>query len=196
MYPLSVTSLLWANLFKSKIFHYLSLLHFSFILSRRVLFTMESAAQPSMCNLTREWTCELCTRVFTRIDNLKRHKETVHRPEINNEDNTCSKCSTTFTRSDHLLRHMQTVHGAAKGKSRPVASDGPTCPVCNKILCCFDGLMSHMKEVHAVTTHCPCCRLTHKNITDAYIQRTMRNCRGYDKAPLATNRVNINGSKS
>ena len=52
--------------------------------------------------------CKKCGTSFTRIETLKRHKETKHGD--NNTSTKCNICGTSFTRIDNLKEHIKRAH--------------------------------------------------------------------------------------
>jgi uncharacterized C2H2 Zn-finger protein len=65
------------------------------------------------------YTCELCERVFTRKNDLKRHHDSVH----NRQRHTCRECWEVFTRLDNLTTHYKTVH---RNQTLPSTTTSPT----------------------------------------------------------------------
>ena len=56
----------------------------------------------------KTYDCESCSEVFTREDNLIRHKKVVH---IGKDSKfTCQDCGKNFTRKDALIRHKTSIH--------------------------------------------------------------------------------------
>ena len=56
----------------------------------------------------KTYDCESCSEVFTREDNLVRHKKMVH--IVKDSKLTCQDCGKKFTRKDALIRHKTSVH--------------------------------------------------------------------------------------
>ena len=56
----------------------------------------------------KTFDCEPCSEVFTREDNLIRHKKMAY--IVNYSKVTCQDCGKNFTRKDALIRHKTSVH--------------------------------------------------------------------------------------
>nr|XP_031860055.1 uncharacterized protein CI109_004418 [Kwoniella shandongensis]KAA5527127.1 hypothetical protein CI109_004418 [Kwoniella shandongensis] len=54
--------------------------------------------------------CSVCSRRFTRLENLKRHSA-LHRKSTERTIHRCSKCTATFSRADLKRRHIAKKHG-------------------------------------------------------------------------------------
>ncbi|GAB1604234.1 zinc finger protein 808-like [Argonauta hians] len=97
-------------------------------------------ATPHTTHRHKNSSCELCGKVFSRYDNLERHRrihqgEKVHQCEICNKffaqssylkvhrrthsgerPFKCNICGYAFSRSDHLVRHIRTHHAKQSGQ--------------------------------------------------------------------------------
>lgn len=80
---------------------------------------------------TRQFSCELCSKRFSRSDMLNRHL----RLHSGIRPYRCTMCTTQFSRSDHLSTHLRTHTG-----EKPY-----TCPHCSYAACRRDMITRHLK---------------------------------------------------
>ena len=62
------------------------------------------------------YQCDYCTKSFTRLENLQRHKDNVHGIDYATMYH-CDYCSKMFKRLDNLKRHKNNVHSTKSSKS-------------------------------------------------------------------------------
>ncbi|VVC27312.1 Hypothetical protein CINCED_3A013097 [Cinara cedri] len=87
------------------------------------------------------FACTVCSRSFTRQDNLNRH--------LNNHSNlsfSCTVCSRSFTRQDNLNRHLN------NHKNIPFS-----CTVCSRSFTRQDNLNRHLNNHNNLTFSCTVC---------------------------------------
>ena len=82
--------------------------------------------------------CETCGKVFTRVDNLRRHQGT-HSKE---KEHQCSKCEKSFHRKSDLKRHENQVH------ERRAAQREYKCATCGEAFNNMAPFRAHQKTAH------------------------------------------------
>lgn len=99
----------------------------------------------------RSYVCQLCQKEFTRLHDMKRHLQNIHKNdelhelhELHENDiikkNCCPICHKTFSRSFYVKKHQETVH-----KISPVSPpDGVVSTLISEII----DLKSKMEENH------------------------------------------------
>ena len=109
--------------------------------------------------------CKVCKKVFTKMNNLKRHIATIHEGK---KPFKCDNCDKSFTQKPHLQRHIALAHEGNKpfkcdscdasyidrhGLARHVESvhDGNNqfkCDICHSIFSYEANLKRHISTIH------------------------------------------------
>jgi len=84
-----------------------------------------------------KFECDICGLRYSRMFNLKRHKESLHVPV--NTIVGCPHCSSTFNRIDNLRQHIKIVHNNQQHK---------VCPVCGKEFARLATMQQHLSVQH------------------------------------------------
>ena len=91
--------------------------------------------------------CPQCDQVFTREENMLRHKKRFHYDH--SKSYKCDTCHKLFTRFDALKRHEKQVHSRSRLK----------CEVCPATFARQDKLEKHLESgKHYLSFYCPCCQ--------------------------------------
>ena len=83
--------------------------------------------------------CEICGKVFTRPDKLKRHEKT----HTNEKPHQCNKCDKSFHRNWDLKRHEKQVH------ERRAAQREYQCSTCGETFHNLAPFIAHQKTAHS-----------------------------------------------
>ena len=118
------------------------------------------------------YACKVCGKVFSRQDNLVRHRQVFHKSSEHGDLVNCQKsfqcalCIKSFLRKDILLRH-QKIHDASEDPKLK-------CQVCGKQFNRETNFVRHMEVHKNVTKEKHQCELCNTNFTlKAHLQRHM-----------------------
>ncbi len=97
------------------------------------------------------YECEVCGKMFSRKDNLRRHEE-IHVAKAQREKAfSCSEpnCEAAYYREQDLKRHLRTTHSEGQEEHR--------CDECFESFSATWVLTCHMKSVHGRDAQCGHC---------------------------------------
>ena len=83
----------------------------------------------------RKYECDICDKVFSDGNNLKKHKEGIHANEVNGK-HKCDLCDKSYSYGNGLRMHQKYAHQLKI----------ENCPICDKT---FSQLSVHLKSVHS-----------------------------------------------
>jgi len=96
--------------------------------------------------MDNKFSCNKCSKTFTRKDSLNKHINSVHKSKT---VHSCNLCDKTFTRRSNLKRHQDSVHSSAK----PFV-----CSYCSFASKRKDILDRHIREKHlGIKYNCEIC---------------------------------------
>ena len=82
------------------------------------------------------YKCDICEKLFSRPNILKKHIHVVH---YKHKDHKCEYCEKLFSRSNSLKRHIRGVHNGHKDHK---------CEYCGKSFSRAFNLKRHIDKVH------------------------------------------------
>ena len=101
------------------------------------------------------YNCELCPKVLSNLERLKRHVKSVH-DQI--KDHQCEQCDTSYSDSQSLRRHVRTKHENGNEAN---------CDLCGKGFPENYAMLRHKKTVH-FKTRLVDCDLCSKTFSEPY----------------------------
>ena len=107
-------------------------------------------------------SCPMCSKMFSRRDNLSVHISAVHEGKKPFKCDTCGKC---FSEKGALKKHVDSVHDENKPhKEKPTLN----CHICGKKFTQFGHVRTHISSVHENSRQfeCTVCQKTFSEITN------------------------------